>query len=233
MEVENKPQPLAGFSVGTVSPYKRAPQVKRKPVDQLFRKSTESEKFVRFEYEESVPPPPLVRKLTPMSELLESMMETDNSRTDTWQTASFFEEIPPPPISRQLTPMSNLLESLLEATPKKGREEELHYFPIEVDVGKLVDWKEKIKQNKSEEQNKSNISSFARYMMNQSPTADKELPEKRVVSETKSHISSYARYMMSQSTPESKDVLKKAALVNVNNTDVALFKYGDQVIGKT
>merc|ERR1712127_17226 len=113
MEVENKPQPLAGFSVGTVSHYKRAPQVKRKPVDQLFRKSTESEKFVRFEYEDSVPPPPLVRKLTPMSELLESMMETDNSRTDSWQTASFFEEIPPPPISRQLTPMSNLLESLL------------------------------------------------------------------------------------------------------------------------
>ena len=69
------------------------------------------------------PPPPLTRRLTPMSELLESLLETEtssrpaNNETKSnlpTSTLTFTEETPPPRITRNLTPMSNLLESLLK-----------------------------------------------------------------------------------------------------------------------
>lgn len=69
------------------------------------------------------PPPPLTRRLTPMSELLESLLETEtssrpaNNETKSnlpTSTFTFTEETPPPRITRNLTPMSNLLESLLK-----------------------------------------------------------------------------------------------------------------------
>ena len=192
MELDNKPQPMAGFSVGLVtSPYKRTDQVKRKPEDQLVRNDVtenESEKVGRLDFggdtnerpwREDAPPPPLTRRLTPMTDLLESLLETE--REDAKYTLA--EEEPPPPLQRRLTPMSNLLESLLETTPLKDQGEGLHYFPVEVDVDKLVDWKEAA--NSDKEKNNNN--------------------------------------------PEGKE---KAALVTVNNTEIAVFKYGDTFIGR-
>ena len=187
MEMDNKPQPMAGFSVGLlVSPYKRTDQVKRKPEDQLVTE-IESEKLGRLDFggdtderpwREDAPPPPLTRRLTPMTDLLESLLETE--REDAKYTLA--EEEPPPPLQRRLTPMSNLLESLLETTPQKDQGEGLHYFPVEVEVDKLVDWKEAA--NSDKETNNNN-------------PGDKE----------------------------------KAALVTVNNTEIAVFKYGDTFIG--
>ena len=68
--------------------------------------------------------PPLRRRLTPMSELLHSLLETEtssrgaNNETESNQMSmSISEETPPPSITRNLTPMSNLLESLLKVKP--------------------------------------------------------------------------------------------------------------------
>ena len=62
-------------------------------------------------------PPPLRRRLTPMSELLDSLLETETSsmrRKEEKRPMTITEETPPPSITRKLTPMSNLLESLLK-----------------------------------------------------------------------------------------------------------------------
>ena len=71
--------------------------------------------------------PPLRRRLTPMSELLHSLLETEtssgraNDETESNQmpmsTFTISEETPPPSLTRNLTPMSNLLESLLKVKP--------------------------------------------------------------------------------------------------------------------
>jgi len=168
MEVDNKPQPMAGFAVGVTSPAKRTDQVKRKPTHQLVKHAAraEGEKVPKLDQ-----PPPLVRRLTPMSDLLESLLETEK-------------EAPPPGLSRRLTPMSSLLESLLEATPRKGPEEGLVYFPAEVDVDKLVDWKEAVKNDDATNTEKNN------------------------------------------------NALDKGAVINVNHTDIAVFKFGHSIIGK-
>jgi len=190
--VDNKPQPMAGFTVGTVSPYKRAPQVKRKSTYQLFKHSSESEsdhKHVKFDYVGETPPPPLTRRLTPMSDLLESLLEVEKEDI-TQETSveershlpsSIEESFPPPPLIRRLTPLSALLESSLANTPTKDKED-LVYFPVDLDVDKLQDWKEILKT----EQNNNNL--------------------------------------------DKKDNRPGGALVKVNNTDIAVFKYGDSVL---
>merc|ERR1712108_85989 len=154
MEGENKPQPMAGFAVGILSPGKRTNQVKRKQtqatrlnrgekiakLDLLgenvwFGEGATSqlarwEQKAKTETQHERPPPPVTRRLTPMSELLESLLETETSsspaneeRSDQRPMSGFTitEETPPPSLTRNLTPMSSLLESLLKDTPIKER----------------------------------------------------------------------------------------------------------------
>jgi len=223
MEVENKPQPMAGFAVGILSPAKRTIQVKRKqtqatqlnPNEKIpkldlshvwFGEESGSSHLGRWEQrskteEHERPPPPLTRRLTPMSELLESLLETEtssrpaNNETKSnlpTSTFTFTEETPPPRITRNLTPMSNLLESLLKDTPIKKRGEGPVFFPVEVDTDKLVDWREKLSVRGSDEENSKS-------------------PMKREVE-------------------QNNNELERATLVNVNNTDIALFKYGETII---
>jgi len=223
MEVENKPQPMAGFAVGILSPAKRTIQVKRKqtqatqlnPNEKIpkldlshvwFGEESGSSHLGRWEQrskteEHERPPPPLTRRLTPMSELLESLLETETSSRPAnnekksnlpTSTFTFTEETPPPRITRNLTPMSNLLESLLKDTPIKKRGEGPVFFPVEVDTDKLVDWREKLSVRGSDEENSKS-------------------PMKREVE-------------------QNNNELERATLVNVNNTDIALFKYGETII---
>ena len=66
---------------------------------------------------QELPPPPLTRRLTPMSELLNSLLEAENSSPAQDMRSSeptIAEETSPPTLKRNLTPMSNLLESLLK-----------------------------------------------------------------------------------------------------------------------
>ena len=66
---------------------------------------------------QELPPPPLTRRLTPMSELLNSLLEAENSspaQDMRSSEATIAEETSPPTLKRNLTPMSNLLESLLK-----------------------------------------------------------------------------------------------------------------------
>ena len=90
------------------------------------------EKKAKTETEHERPPPSLTRRLTPMSELLESLLETETISSNKTETSSspaneercdqqrlmsgftITEETPPPSLTRNLTPMSNLLESLLK-----------------------------------------------------------------------------------------------------------------------
>jgi len=101
MEMENKPQPMAGFAVGILSPGKRTHQVKRKQTQGLtpsekiaklddplfgevcFGEGASSQSAARWEHKiEDRPPPPLKRRLTPMSELLDSLLETETSSNE-------------------------------------------------------------------------------------------------------------------------------------------------------
>jgi len=184
--------------MGIISPGKRTNQVKRKHTSATQLTSSEkipkldlgevwfgdrasSKQAARWEHEP--PPPQLARRLTPMSELLESLLETTGPANETQSNepiaaSTITEETPPPSLKRNLTPMSNLLESLLKDTPTKERGEGPVFFPVEVDTDKLLDWKEKL--SLKDEQNNNH--------------------------------------------------LERAALVNVNNTDIALFKYGETII---
>jgi len=222
MEMENKPQPMAGFAVGIISPAKRTMQVKRKQTQAT--QLNPSEKIPKLELGQvwfgekaggssqsgrweqggkSEEAPPLRRRLTPMSELLHSLLETEtssrgaNDETESNQmpmsTFTISEETPPPSLTRNLTPMSNLLESLLKDTPIKERGEGPVFFPVEVDTDKLLDWKEKLS-------------------LNPSSSDDENL--KRGTDEDE----------------ENNNELERATLVNVNNTDIALFKYGETII---
>jgi len=216
MEVENKPQPMAGFAVGILSPGKRTDQVKRKP-EQAQAPSEKIPKLdlgqvwfgesgqsaARWEQRaqdgrigQELPPPPLTRRLTPMSDLLNSLLEAENSNPAQdmrSSQATIAEETSPPTLKRNLTPMSNLLESLLKDTPTKERGEGPVFFPVEVDTDKLLDWKEKLSENPVEDKNL------------RSPTKKEE-------------------------DAQNNNEMEKAALVNVNNTDIALFKYGEKII---
>ena len=87
----------------------------------------------------------------------------------------------PPPLTRKLTPMSNLLENAL-ATTSTPEKEDLVYFPVEVDLERLRDWKETLSSSQE----------------GQSDTKQGSLP--------------------------------KGALVNVNKTEIAVFRYGDSVL---
>ena len=66
---------------------------------------------------QELPPPPITRRLTPMSELLNSLLEAEISspaQDKISSQATIAEETSPPTLKRNLTPMSNLLESLLK-----------------------------------------------------------------------------------------------------------------------
>lgn len=66
---------------------------------------------------QELPPPPITRRLTPMSELLNSLLEAENSspaQEVSSSQATIAEETSPPTLKRNLTPMSNLQESLLK-----------------------------------------------------------------------------------------------------------------------
>jgi len=115
------------------------------------------------------------------------------------------EETPPPRITRNLTPMSNLLESLLKDTPVKERGDGPVFFPVEVDTDKLLDWKEKLSSKGLEEE---------KMVMT---------PTKLVRSPIKVERSPIKR------EPNNNE-LERGTLVNVNNTDIALFKYGETII---
>merc|ERR1712037_911254 len=209
---------MAGFAVGILSPGKRTNQVKRKQTHGL----TPSEKIAKLDKPEDEVwfgeeggrqpaarweqkanteerAPPLRRRLTPMSELLDSLLETETSsssssrRKEEKRSMTITEETPPPSITRKLTPMSNLLESLLEDTPVKERGDGPVFFPVEVDTDKLLDWKEKLKESEEEKLGKS-------------PTKLGRSPAKR--------------------EPNNNE-LERGTLVNVNNTDIALFIRGD------
>ena len=79
-----------------------------------------------------------------------------------------------------LAPMAQLLQN---SRLKREEDSGLVYFPVEVDLETLVDWKEVTRDQDREENN-------------------------------------------------NYETHRKAALVNVNNKDVAVFKYGDDVIGE-
>merc|ERR1712156_891479 len=105
---------------------------------------------------QELPPPPLTRRLTPMSELLNSLLEAENSspaQEVRSSQATIAEETSPPTLKRNLTPMSNLLEGLLKDTPTKERGEGPVFFPVEVDTDKLLDWREKLSENPVEDKN--------------------------------------------------------------------------------
>jgi len=167
-----------------------------------------------------------------MSELLDSLLETETNnssssskeeeskekRMPTGSTGStgsgwtISEETPPPSITRNLTPMSNLLESLLKETPvKEERGEGPVFFPVEVDTDKLLDWKEKLRVKASEEEEilGRSPSKLRSPTMLGSPSKLGSSPTKR---------------------EQNNNELERGTLVNVNNTDIALFKYGETII---
>jgi hypothetical protein len=128
-----------------------------------------------------------------MSDLLESLLEAEKDEGELSSHTAMPEEEPPPALTRRLTPMSSLLEGLLEDTPPKNENDGfLAYFAVPIDVDKLVDWKlEAVQLSTSKNQEKNN-------------------------------------------NERSKDSegLAKGSLVHVNNTDIAVFRYGDKVIGE-
>ena len=73
-----------------------------------------------------------------------------------------------------------------------------------MDTDKLVDWREKLNVRGSDEENLK------------SPM---KLDEENLKSPMKREVE------------QNNNELEKATLVNVNNTDIALFKYGDTIIG--
>jgi len=174
--------PIAGELLCTASLGHSSHQGKRKSTKQLFQHQTGNEKMVKLDDEsnEDQPPPTLTRKLTPMSDLLDSLLETEHTRKDHNKKA--VEELfSPPPLKRKLTPMSDLLDTSLD-TPSAPEKEDLVYFPVEVDLERLRDWKEAL-------------------------SSDQE-----------------------QHSRIEQESLQKGAVVNVNNTDVAVFKYGDSLL---
>jgi len=154
MEEDGKPQPMAGFRVGTVTPTARdgrTLQSERRNKKTVDRESETKRKVVS--------PLPLV----PMAGV-----EMDNNNTQM----------------------------------KMGKEEtekQFVYFPVEVEVDDLVDWKEAAR-----EKGKNNNNFMSNNNNNNNNNQDNH-----------------------------KDTHKKGALVKVNNTEVALFKYGEEILATT
>lgn len=149
MEVDGKPQPMAGFKVGIVTPTTK--NVRKLQSERRSKKSAELDHELKLRV---VSPPPL----KPMAGV-----EIDNNNI------------------------------------KLGKEDEHDrqyvYFPVEVEVDKLVDWKVAATEKGSKTSNINNNN-------NNNNNVD-----------------------MSD--------LKKGALVKVNNTEVAVFKYGDKILATT
>ena len=151
MEEDGKPQPMAGFRVGTVTPTTR--NVRKLQSDRRSKKSVERDQEVKLRV---VSPPPL----TPMAGV-----EVDNNN--------------------------------IKFGAEKENERQFVYFPVDVEVENLVDWKVAAKEKGSNNNNWSNNNN------NNNNNNNVDLSNQ-----------------------------KKSALVKVNNTEVAVFKYGDEILGK-
>lgn len=152
MEEDGKPQPMAGFRVGTVTPTTR--NVRKLQSDRRSKKSVERDQEVKLRV---VSPPPL----TPMAGV-----EVDNNN--------------------------------IKFGAEKENERQFVYFPVDVEVENLVDWKVAAKEKGSNNNNWSNNNN------NNNNNNNVDLSNQ-----------------------------KKSALVKVNNTEVAVFKYGDEILATT
>ena len=153
MEEDGKPQPMAGFRVGIVTPTTR--NVRKLQSDRRSKKSVERDHEVKLRV---VSPPPL----TPMAGV-----EVDNNN--------------------------------IKFGAEEENERQYVYFPVDLEVDNLVDWKIAAKEKGSNNNNKSNKSNNNNNNNNNNVDLSNQ---------------------------------KKGALVKVNNTEVAVFKYGEEILGK-
>ena len=149
MEEDGKPQTMAGFKVGIVTPTTKS---NRKLLsERRSKKTVERDNEMKSRV---VSPPPL----TPMAGV-----EIDNNN-----------------------------DQFVEKEEDRERTDRQYvYFPVELEIDKLVDWKLSAKVQGTNNNNDNN-----------------------------------------NNNNEASSELKKGALVKVNNTEVAVFKYGEEVLGK-
>merc|ERR1711892_224737 len=147
-EEDGKPQPMAGFKVGIVTPTTR--DVRKPQSDRRSKKSAERDHEMKTRV---VSPPPL----TPTAGV-----EMDNNNV---KFGGMEEE----------------------------NEKQFVFFPVDVEVDSLLDWKVAAKEKGSNNNNNNNDNNNDIDMGSQ----------------------------------------KKSALVKVNNTEVAVFKYGEEILATT
>jgi len=150
MEEDGKPQPMAGFKVGIVTPTTKS--YRKLHSERRSKKTVDRDHEMKSRV---VSPPPL----TPMAGV-----EIDNNN-----------------------------DQFVEKEEDRERTDRQYvYFPVELEIDKLVDWKLSAKVQGTNNNNDNN-----------------------------------------NNNNEASSELKKGALVKVNNTEVAVFKYGEKVLATT